>query len=48
MLDSIENAYKDRITMLKDNLQDKRRERRVAAVAQREVITIFNYRISLI
>lgn len=37
VLESIENAYKDRINLLKENLQKKRQERQIAQLEQREV-----------
>lgn len=39
VLESIENAYKDRINLLKENLQKKRQERQIAQLEQREVIS---------
>ena len=37
MLESIENSYKDKISILKDKLQQQRKSRHLAEVAHREV-----------
>lgn len=39
-LTSIENAYNDKINMLKEKLTNERKDRHVSSVAQRDVIRI--------
>jgi len=39
MLDSIENAYKGKVSMLKEKLQRERIEQRNARIAQKKLIT---------
>ncbi|CAD8147292.1 unnamed protein product [Paramecium pentaurelia] len=38
-LSSVENAYNDKITMLKEKLQNERKERHVAGVAQKQILS---------
>ncbi|CAD8152159.1 unnamed protein product [Paramecium pentaurelia] len=38
-LASVENAYNDKITMLKEKLQNERKERHVAGVAQKQILS---------
>jgi hypothetical protein len=43
MLESIENSYKDKISILKEKLQQQRKSRHLAEVAHREVQQIIIY-----